>query len=203
MQKMSLRGDELLPLSTPLETARLRLRAPGEADLDAVYALHADPVTNRFSPGGLLQSRAAAHELLQGWLAHWQAQGFGYWAIALRERPEELIGLGGIMSRPVAGQPGLYLYFRFQPQHWGQGYASEMAQAALALAFGPLEAGAVQAVVQPANTPSRKTLERTGLLLKGSLADVPGQAPSLHYEITAARWAALPRTPAEPTPFGA
>lgn len=195
--------EDLLSLSTPLQTARLWLRALREQDLDAVYELHADPVTNRFSPGGPMQSREAAAELLQGWLAHWQAQGFGYWAIALRERPEELIGLGGIMSRPVAGQPGLYLYFRFRPQHWGQGYASEMAQAALALAFEHLQAGAVQAVVQPANTPSRKTLDRLGLLLKGSLADVPGQPPSLQYEISAARWATLPRTPADPTPFGA
>ncbi|QPF76749.1 GNAT family N-acetyltransferase [Roseateles sp. DAIF2] len=200
---MPLREDQLPLSTTPLETARLLLRMPRETDLDAIYELHADPVTNRFSPGGLLGSRAAAETLLQGWLAHWQVQGFGYWAIALREQPDELIGLGGIMSRPVAGQPGLYLYFRFRPQHWGQGYASEMAQAALALAFEQLQAGAVQAVVQPANTPSRKTLDRLGLLLKGSLADVPGQAPSLQYEITAARWAALPRTPTEPTPFGA
>jgi len=190
-------------LSTPLETARLLLRAPREADLDAVYQLLTDPISNRHSPGAPLASRAAADALLQGWLAHWQAQGFGYWTIARRELPEEPIGFGGIMSRPIAGQPGLYLYFRFQPQSWGQGYASEMAQAALALAFERLQAPAVQAVVQPANTPSRKTLERTGLLLKGSLADVPGQAPSLLYEITAARWATLPRTPPEPTPFGA
>ena len=195
--------EDLLLSSTPLETARLLLRAPREEDLDAIYALHADPVTNRFSPGGPLHSPAAAAELLQGWLAHWRAQNFGYWAIALRERPEELIGLGGIMHRPVAGQPGLYLYFRFQPQHWGQGYASEMSRAALTLAFEQLQAPTVQAIVHPSNTPSRKTLERTGLLLKGSLADVPGQAPSLHYEITARRWAGLPKTPIEPTPFGA
>jgi RimJ/RimL family protein N-acetyltransferase len=194
--------EDLSPVAR-LDTARLTLRAPRAEDLDALHALHADPVTNRFSPGGPLHSRAEAAALLQGWLDHWQAQGFGYWAIALRERPEELIGLGGIMSRPIAGQPGLYLYFRFQPASWGQGYASEMTQAALALAFGRLQAPAVRAVVQPANTPSRKTLERTGLLLTGSVADQPGQAPHLLYEISATRWASLPRTPPEPTPFGA
>lgn len=186
-----------------LETARLSLRALREDDLDAVHALHTDPATNRFSPGGPLHSREEAVALLRGWLDHWQAQGFGYWAIALRERPEELIGLGGIISRPIAGQPGLYLYFRFLPAFWGQGYASEMTQAALALAFEGLQAAAVRAVVQPANTPSRKTLERTGLLLKGSVADQPGQAPHLLYEISAARWVTLPKTPPEPTPFGA
>lgn len=190
-------------MSMPLETARLLLRAPREQDLDEIYGLHADPVTNRFSPGGPLHSAEAAAALLQGWLAHWQSQGFGYWVIAEREHPEQLLGCGGIMNRPIGGQPGLYLYFRFRPHAWGRGYASEMAQAALSQAFDILHAPAVQAVVQPANTPSRKTLERIGMLLKGSLADVPGQAPSLVYEITAARWATLPKTPPEPTPFGA
>lgn len=191
-------------LATPQLTPRLWLRAPRESDLDTVYALHADPVCSRFTPGGPMRSRSAAAELLQGWLAHWQAHGFGCWAIALRERPELVLGFGGLMRHNSLGDAlGLGLYFRFSPESWGQGYASEMAQSALELAFDGLQAEAVQAVVQPANTPSRKTLERLGLLLKGSQADVPGQAPSLLYEITAALWASRPRTPPEPTPFGA
>lgn len=192
-------------LATPQLTQRLWLRAPRDSDLDAVYALHADPVCSRFTPTGPIRSRAAAADLLQDWLAHWQTHGFGCWAIAQRERPELVQGFGGLMhdDKTLGDRLGLALYFRFCPESWGQGYASEMAQAALQLAFTQLQAGAVLAQVQPANTPSRKTLERIGLLLKGSLADVPGQPPSLLYEITAERWAALPRTPPEPTPFGA
>ncbi|MDN3922212.1 GNAT family N-acetyltransferase [Roseateles violae] len=186
-----------------LETARLLLRAPQAGDLDAVFELQADPIANRFSPSGPLASREAAAALLQGWLAHWQARGFGYWAIARREQPEQLIGFGGVMQRSLGGIAGLHLYFRFLPQHWGQGLASEMAQQALELAFASLHAPSVLAVVLPANTPSRKTLERIGMLLKSSLADVPGQAPSLVYELTAARFAGLPRVPPAPTPFGA
>lgn len=186
-----------------LETARLSLRAPQAADLDAVFELHADPVANRFSPSGPLASREASDALLQGWLAHWQDKGFGYWAIAERAQPEQLLGFGGVMSRTVGGVTGLYLYFRFRPQAWGQGLASEMAMKALELAFEQLHAANVLAVVLPANTPSRKTLERIGMLLKSALADVPGQAPSLVYEMTAARFAELPKTLPPPTPFGA
>lgn len=198
---MPLRDDPV----PPLLTQRLWLRAPRESDLDAVHALHADPVSHRFTAGGPLRSREAAAELLRGWLAHWQTQGFGHWAIAARERPEALLGFGGLMSEAPGqeGAPGLDLYFRFAPESWGRGYASEMGQAALELAFGELGVEAVRARVQPANTPSRKTLERLGLRLKGSLAETPGQPPDLLYEIDAARWAALPRMPPEPTPFGA
>lgn len=191
-----------LPLE-PQTSARLLLRAPQAEDLDALFELHADPVANRFSPTGQPVTRESTRILLQSWLDHWQAKGYGYWAIAPIEQPQVLIGFGGVMSRTVAGVAGHYLYFRFWPQAWGQGLASEMSMVALAQAFDDLHAPQVLAVVQPANKPSRKTLERIGMLLKGSMADVPGQEPSLVYEITAGRYAVLPKTPPAPTPFGA
>ncbi len=188
-----------------LRTERLLLRAPQAADLETVYALHADPVSNRHSASPPIGSREAAAELLQSWLRHWQEQGYGYWAIAELAHPEEVLGFGGIMmnSKSPGGALVPSLYFRIRPSSWGLGYASEMAQATLGLAFGRLHLPAVLALVQPANTPSRKTLERLGLLLKGSIADHPGQPPCLVYELGAQRWASLPKTPPEPTPFGA
>ncbi|MDC8785834.1 GNAT family N-acetyltransferase [Roseateles koreensis] len=184
------------------DTARLRLRAPYASDLASLYEVHADPVTNRFSPGGPLINPQEAQALLDNWAAHWETHGYGYWVITLRDQPEQVLGFGGVMVQPIEGQQGLNLYFRFRPQAWGQGYASEMAMAALALAFERVHAPAVLAVVRPANMPSRKTLERIGMRLKGSLADVPGQAPSLLYEMTAAHFAVMPRHTPEPTPFG-
>ena len=191
------------PSVAPLLTPRLALRAPQLSDLEAMFELHADPVTNRFSPCGCLATREASAALLAGWMAHWQAEGFGYWAISCRERPAQVLGFGGVMRRTVDGVSNLYLYFRIRPQAWGLGLASEMALAALDLAFNTLHESRVLAVVVPANMPSRKTLERIGLLLKSSLADVPGQPPSLVYEMTAERFAALPKTQPAPTPFGA
>ena len=187
----------------PLETARLLLRAPTADDLQAVFELHADPIANRLSASGPTPTREASAELLEGWLAHWRAHGYGYWVIASREQPEQVIGFGGVMSRTVAGVSGLHLYFRFQPQAWGKGFASEMALAALELAFDTLHASSVFAVVLAPNTPSRKTLERIGMLLKSSSADWPSQVASLVYEMTAERFAQMPKTAPAPTPFGA
>lgn len=204
-----------MALSTPfsatsvasLLTPRLALRAPQPSDLEAMFDVLADPVANRFSPCGLIATREASALLLEDWRAHWQNEGFGYWAITRREQldapSDEVVGFGGVMRRSVDGVSNLYLYFRFRPQAWGQGLASEMALVALDMAFEKLHAQRVLAVVAPANTPSRKTLDRIGLLLKSSIADVPGQPPSLVYEITADRFAVLPKTQPAPTPFGA
>lgn len=197
---MSLQASDPWPA---LPTKRLLLRAPQPADLEALYEIQSDPVSQRFSASPMPSSREEVMQQLDDWLGHWQAHEFGYWAIALREQPEELLGFGGLMLRQVAGRQGLNLYFRFRPQAWGQGYAAEMTQAALALAFEQQQADAVLAVVQPANMPSRKTLERAGLRLKGSLANVPGQPADLLYEISAAHYAEMPRLPPQATPFGA
>lgn len=200
MDRMSFPASDSWPV---LQTERLLLRAPRPDDLEALYAIQSDPISQRFSVAAMPESREAVVQQLDDWLAHWQAHEFGYWAIALREQPGDLLGFGGLMQRTLAGRPGLALYFRFRPQAWGQGYAAEMTQAALALAFEQQQAPAVQAVVQPANMPSRKTLERAGLRLKGSLANVPGQPADLLYEIAAAHYAEMPRLPPEATPFGA
>jgi RimJ/RimL family protein N-acetyltransferase len=187
----------------PLSTDRLLLRMPCEADLAAIYALYTDPAVNRFNPSGVMHSRTQAQVLLKTWLAHWQQAGFGYWAIALREQPEALLGFGGLMSLAIDEQPCLNLYFRFYSHAWGCGYASEMALAALEQAFTQWHARAVLAVVEPANVPSRKTLERIGMRLKGAWADRPAQPPSLLYEMSAAHWAELPQQKPQITPFGA
>ena len=124
--------------------------------------------------------------------------------MALREQPSlGAIGFGGLSRGRICGVPALLLEFHFLSDHWGRGYAAEMATAALALAFDSLHATSVHALLAPGNTAARKTLERVGLRLTGSVADCPGEAASLLYEINAGQYAALPQEPPEATPFGA
>jgi RimJ/RimL family protein N-acetyltransferase len=184
-------------------TRRLVLRPPRDSDLDPLIALHADPAVNRFCAAAVPYGRAAIEAQLQAWIAHWQARGFGHWAIAEREQPDTLIGFGGLMHRSVGGHAGLYLYYRITPQAWGRGLASEMAQYAMTQAFEQRHEGVVAAAVLAHNAPTRKTLEGLGMRLMGALADGPGSAPALLYELTASRWADLPRSAPEAVAFAA
>ncbi len=192
------------PSATALTTTtRLLLRAPEPDDLQALRALNADPAVNRFCACATPSTPEATRNQLQAWLAHWEQHGFGHWAIAERSAPQRLIGFGGLMHRSVGGHAGLYLYYRILPQAWGRGLASEMSQQAMRLAFEELSEATVLAAVLPANAPTRKTLEGLGLRLKGALADIPGRAASLLYELNASRWAGLPREAPAAVPFGA
>nr|WP_297525797.1 GNAT family N-acetyltransferase [uncultured Roseateles sp.] len=180
-------------------TRRLSLRPPAAADARSFRDLLTDPANRRFDAGG-----PAASERLEHWRALWTRDGLGPWAVALREQPSlGAIGFGGLSRGRICGVPALLLEFHFLSDHWGRGYAAEMATAALALAFDSLHATSVHALLAPGNTAARKTLERVGLRLTGSVADCPGEAASLLYEINAGQYAALPQEPPEATPFGA
>lgn len=195
--------EAIAAVPAAMVTRRLLLRPPRPGDLDTLTALHADPAVNRFCAAATPHGREATAAQLQAWIDHWQARGFGHWAIAEREKPEQLIGFGGLMHRSVAGHAGLYLYYRITPQAWGRGLASEMALYAFEQAFEQRQEAAVVAAVLPNNAPTRKTLDGLGLRLKGALADGPGSAAALLYELTADRWASLPRVAPEAVAFAA
>ncbi|HEX3477111.1 MAG TPA: GNAT family N-acetyltransferase [Kofleriaceae bacterium] len=154
-----------------VHTDRLVLRPVHRDDLDAVWAIHGDPETNRYNPTGPLPSRAVAEDLLRQWDVHWRDHGFGYWAIAAREQPETVIGFGGVRFRDLRGAQRLNLYFRFAPPAWGKGHATEMGRAAVALAFGELDHDAVFATTLPENQPSIAVLERLGFQRDGEHTD--------------------------------
>lgn len=195
--------ESVAPVPAAGVTRRLVLRPPRDSDLDLLMALYADPAVTRFCAAATPQGRAATEAQLQAWMAHWRTHGFGHWAIAEREQPEQLIGFGGLMHRSVAGHAGLYLYYRITPQAWGRGLASEMSLYAFGQVFEQHHETAVVAAVLPNNAPTRKTLESLGLRLKGTLSDGPAHTTALLYELTAARWATLPRGEPEAVSFAA
>ncbi|MGE7955017.1 GNAT family N-acetyltransferase [Pseudomonas sp. NPDC089530] len=185
-------------LHAPTLTARLLLRPPTLDDLAITCQIHGDPRTQRYNPAGP-DNAEASQRRLQGWIQHWREHGFGYWVICDCARPERVLGFGGIMHSRFGERSGLNLYFRFAVDAWGQGYANEMANAALHLAFFELRAEQVIGLVRPDNLPSRRALERLGLTLDGELDDFPGLAPSLLYSLSAEHYFAAKATPTNDT----
>jgi RimJ/RimL family protein N-acetyltransferase len=166
-------------------TDRLLLRRPSLSDRESIYAIHADPMTNQFNPHG--PATLASSEVMLGeWIAHWENHGYGYWAICAKEAPDRIIGFGGIARQNVVDQLALNLYFRFAPDAWGKGFATEMAASALLLAFTVLGESEVLAKVRSNNLPSRRVLERLGMSIVREVQDVPNAAPSLIYLLSAA-----------------
>jgi [ribosomal protein S5]-alanine N-acetyltransferase len=166
-----------------LQTARLLLRCPTEDDTQNLFEIYGDPRTNVHNPHGPYPDIDKARSVMSSWIALWQRQGFGPWAISTLHAPTKVIGYGGISFRKYLDHDKLNLGYRFSVESWGKGYATEFGKAALRYVFDELHKPEVFALVRPANASSIRVLQKIGMVLVGHLDDVPGQHQSLIYRV--------------------
>lgn len=169
----------------PMSSAHLIYRAPEPDDLARLFAIYSDPQTQLFNPSGPMTDESQATAMLNRWVEHWQARGYGWWAIARRDAPEHVIGFGGIGLHDFPGVQRVNLGYRFAVEAWGQGFATEMGRAALEYGFSTLKLEEVYGYVRPTHAASIRVLEKIGMQRCGELDDVPGQAPSLMFRAVA------------------
>jgi ribosomal-protein-alanine N-acetyltransferase len=153
-----------------VETERLLLRRPVLEDAGVHHGVHADPRTWEHRPELRHRTPAESERQLVHWLGHWLEHGYGYWTV---ERDGRAIGFGGLMLLPAwrGGEDVLNLYYRFEPQAWGRGYATETARAALELAARELPGPLVVARIRPNNDSSVRVAERAGMVRRADLDD--------------------------------
>ena len=147
-----------------IETARLRLRAPGPQDLDAYIAAHDDPRA-RWMGGN--QGREAAWRAFALVNGHWALRGFGLWAVT--EKGADAC-LGTVGCWYPEGWPEREIGWFVFPAAEGGGIASEAALAARDHAFRALGWTAAVSYIHPENTRSIRLAERLGAIRDDSAA---------------------------------
>jgi len=152
-----------------LQTPRLLLRMFRQTDIDAYARICADPDVMRFL-GGTPMSRGEAWRQMAMFLGHWQLRGYGMWAVEERETGT-LVGRVGFLE--PEGWPGFELAWTLGRPHWGRGFASEAARAALDYAFTTLGRERVISLIHPDNPRSIRVAERLGEHVEGE-AEVNG-----------------------------
>ena len=109
-------------------TERLRPARPMSTDSARVFAILGDPRTVEHNPSDRLEDRGEAAELVARWVRHWEEHGFGYWCV--RELgSDRIIGYAGVKRMRMHECPVLNLVYRFVPEVWGRGFATEAAVA--------------------------------------------------------------------------
>ena len=142
-----------------LTTGRLVLRPWREADLEPFAAMGASRDVMKHFPSLLTRDESAA--MIARITDHFAREGFGLWAVQV-PGVAPFIGFTGLMRprwRPEVVEVG----WRLAPEHWGKGYATEAARAAVDFGFSTLGLDEVVAFVLPDNTPSQRVMHRLGM----------------------------------------
>ena len=147
---------------TTLTTERLILRPWRAEDLEPFAAMSADPEVMEHFPSTLTRAESDAVATAIG--GEIETHGFGFWALEV-PGVAPFIGFAGIrtVTFDAPFTPAVEIGWRLAPAHWGKGYATEAARAALVHGFGALGLAEIVAFTIPANLPSQAVMQRLGM----------------------------------------
>ncbi len=145
-----------------IQTERLILRQWCDRDIDPYRKLNADPKVMEFFPATWTQEESDAS--LQSARNHIEKYGWGKWAVSLQET-DEFIGRIGLedIDFQASFSPNIELGYRIAYKHWGKGYATEGAKAALEYGFQRLKLEEIVAFTPTQNLRSQIVMQRIGM----------------------------------------
>jgi RimJ/RimL family protein N-acetyltransferase len=144
-----------------INTDRLVLRDWRDSDLSPWVAMNADPQVREHLGPPLTAEQAAAS--VRGFCDGLERNGFGFWAVEVRETGE-FIGFTGL--DPVDdGMPftGVEAGWRLARSVWGNGYATEAALSVLDYGFATVGLPEILAITTATNRRSQAVMRRIGM----------------------------------------
>jgi len=144
-------------MSVVLKTDRLHLRPPTYADAVPLRSCFGDQQLMQFWLNGYDATFAATQARAEGMITHWQKHGFGDWVV-VEESTQQVIGICGLHF--IEKMTEVNLGYVLQRSSHTRGYAIEASRAALEYGLNTMGLGRIVAVIDPANTASRRVAER-------------------------------------------
>lgn len=139
-------------------TARLRATRLAPEDLDDLVRLHLDPEVSKFLGG--VRTAAATASYLDTNLQHWADHGFGLYVF--RTPDGAFCGRGGLRHIDLEGVRELEIAYSLARNAWGQGLATEAAEALVRIWQAAPARPSLVGVVTKGNSASEQVLRKTG-----------------------------------------
>ncbi len=169
-----------------LETERARLRQYRPEDFDRMLELNSDPEVMRYL-GGQPGTREEVEGGVARTLLYKEKYGgrLGVFTAELRETGEFM---GWFHLRPgrddLDDTRHLELGYRLKRKFWNRGLATEASSALIDKAFGELGAESVFAQTMKENAPSRRVMEKCGLVFEREFDDPTWGRRTAVYRLT-------------------
>ncbi|MFF1479260.1 GNAT family N-acetyltransferase [Streptomyces sp. NPDC058301] len=150
---------------TEIHTPRLLLRRWDEDDLPALAEINADPDVMRWTGDGSVLDLEETADEIERWEEEWDEEGFGLFAVELLGSGE-LAGVVGLSVPTYLPEvlPAVEITWRLGRQFWGQGYASEAAQASLEFALQDRGLDRVVAIARVGDSASENVIRKLGMV---------------------------------------
>jgi [ribosomal protein S5]-alanine N-acetyltransferase len=148
-----------------LETERFLLRAVISDDVADIFRIMSDPRVTRYFGALPMASPDEAQQRVQAIQTAFQEHAGVRWAIANRANGQ-LIGTGGFW-RLIKPHYRAEVGYELAPEWWGQGVMTEALGAMLDFGFTRMGLHSVEAQIHPANSGSRRVLEKLGFVQEG------------------------------------
>ncbi|MES0089016.1 GNAT family N-acetyltransferase [Mesorhizobium sp. M0026] len=177
-----------------LQTKRLLMREWKDEDVAPFIRMNDDPRVVRYVEK--LADRTATEGWIDAQRDHFEKHGYGLWVLEALGNTG-LIGYCGLVNVPYQAHftPAVEIAWRLVSAHWGLGYATEAASAALSFGFERLGLSEVVANAAVGNSASRRVMERLGMSHDAQDDfDLPGRAEGhplrrqVLYRIKAGKW---------------
>lgn len=168
-----------------IETHRLILRELIADDAERMFLLDSNPEVMKYLGQKILTKVEESAVLIDKIRKQYEENGIGRWAV-VEKSSGLLIGWCGlkILREETNGYKDIYeLGYRFLPESWGKGYASESAKAALDYGFHTLNVDVIYAYALCDNSASNHVLRKLGFLDKGTFVDPLDHEECFWYEL--------------------
>jgi len=148
-------------MGVKIETERLILREFLTEDAEAVLAFSSSDEVNTYTGDKSIHSIEEIRSIITDvWFSDYGTHGYGRWAVIYKP-DNKLIGFAGLKYLPELDETDIG--YRFLPEYWGKGIASEAAREVLQYGFETLQLKRVIGIAAPENIGSWKVLEKIGL----------------------------------------
>ncbi len=156
-----------------LETNRLIMRPFEETDAEGLFLLDSNPEVMKYVGGVVSTEIEQSRQMIEFIQNQYKENGVGRLAV-IEKSSNILIGWSGLkyLTKEINGMKNVYeLGYRFLPEYWGKGYATETAIAALNYAFNEIKTDIVYAMAVTENAGSNHVLRKLGFEELGTFLD--------------------------------
>ncbi len=148
-----------------IETERLILRDLQSNDFKDWFEMDSDPEVHKYLGNKPVTNMEQIENAFQSIQQQYTDNGIGRWAV-VEKSSGDFVGWSGLkfLRQNTNGKIDFHeVGYRLSQKHWGKGYATESAKAALQYGFEKMQLKEIYGITNVENINSRKVLEKCGL----------------------------------------